>query len=278
MSGKRVRQAVIVAAGHGSRLRPITRAIPKEMLPIGRKPLLEHVVEEMRGAGMERILLVISPDKEMIRRYFGDGSEWRVEIEYVIQPAMRGLGDAVLCGGERAEGEPFLAAFGDCIVGPGCGPAARLSAAHTAHGSMGTALCEDVPPERVRHYGILAPGPDGFDDDGSFRVVDMVEKPDPNRAPSRWAVAARWVLGAEAIPYLRRIQPKANGECCLTDAIAAMAADGLPLRGTPLAGAERRLDIGRWESYLPAAAVAALDDEEAGDRVRQAVAERLSLA
>src|SRR5579872_3838049 len=109
-------RALIPAAGFGTRLRPLTSAIPKEMLPLGRKPVLEYVVEEMRGAGLTRLLFVISPGKELIRSYFGDGSRWDVHCEYVLQYEMRGLGDAVLHGESWTEGRPFVVAFGDCII------------------------------------------------------------------------------------------------------------------------------------------------------------------
>src|SRR5579872_3708409 len=109
-------RALIPAAGFGTRLRPLTSAIPKEMLPLGRKPVLEYVVEEMRGAGLTRLLFVISPGKELIRSYFGDGSRWGVHCDYAIQPEMRGLGDAILHGESWTDGLPFVVAFGDCII------------------------------------------------------------------------------------------------------------------------------------------------------------------
>src|SRR5690349_17245036 len=89
-------RAVIPAAGHGTRLRPITSAIPKEMLPLGRKPVLEHVLDEIRVAGITKVLFVVSPGKEMIESYFGDGQRFGVACDYVVQPQMLGLGDAIL--------------------------------------------------------------------------------------------------------------------------------------------------------------------------------------
>src|SRR5579862_3343934 len=113
-------RAIIPAAGFGTRLRPLTTAIPKEMLPLGRKPVLEYVIEELRDAGVSRILMVVSAGKQMVRDYFGDGTAWGVRCDYVLQPEMRGLGDAVLQGEAWSEGEPVVVAFGDCIV-RGCG-------------------------------------------------------------------------------------------------------------------------------------------------------------
>ena len=111
-----MRRAVVPAAGFGTRLRPLTNAIPKEMLPIGRKPVLHHVVDELLTAGLTEVLFVISPRKEMIREYFGDGSEFGINCEYTIQPEMRGLGDAILRSEPWTANEPFMVAFGDCMV------------------------------------------------------------------------------------------------------------------------------------------------------------------
>src|SRR5512143_4179910 len=109
-------RALVPAAGYGTRMRPLTRAIPKEMLPIGRKPVLEHVLDELKGAGIQRILFIISPGKDMVQGYFGDGSAWGVRCDYAVQQQMRGLGDALLHGEEWAEGHPVMVAFGDCLI------------------------------------------------------------------------------------------------------------------------------------------------------------------
>src|SRR5258708_38696284 len=119
MTVKRIRRAIVPAAGYGTRLRPLTNAIPKEMLPVGRKPVLEYVVEELRAAGIESALLVISAGKEMIRTYFGNGSRCGLSMEYVMQKEMRGLGDAVLYGESWVGGEHFALALGDCVFEPG---------------------------------------------------------------------------------------------------------------------------------------------------------------
>src|SRR5437588_8937489 len=92
--GARIERAIVPAAGYGTRLRPLTEAIPKEMLPLGRKPVLEYVLEELRGAGITDVLFVVSTGKEMIRKYFGDGERFGVRCTYAIQPEMKGLGDA----------------------------------------------------------------------------------------------------------------------------------------------------------------------------------------
>ena len=272
-----VRRAVILAAGLGTRLQPITRVVPKEMLPIGRKPVLEHILDEVCAAGVTDLLFVISREKALIGEYFGDGSNWGVRCATVIQPAMRGIADAVLRAEEWTCGDPFLLAFGDCMLtGPGDGPTRRLLAAHRAAGAAATALCEEVPLARTRHYGILVPDPDSEWAEGApFRLSGMVEKPEPERSPSRWAVAARWALDRRVFPYLRCLQPAANGETNLYQAVPTMISDGLPVWAAPLLRGEARRDTGRWKSYLVCAARAAAEDEEAGaEAVAAAVAAR----
>src|SRR5438552_1123528 len=110
-----IRHAVIPAAGLGTRLLPLSRALPKEMLPVGRRPVLEYILDELRAAGIERALLVISEAKEAIRQYFGAGGAG-LRLDYAIQPEQRGLGDAILCAEEWAADNCFVVALGDCLI------------------------------------------------------------------------------------------------------------------------------------------------------------------
>jgi UTP--glucose-1-phosphate uridylyltransferase len=268
--------ALIPAAGFGTRLRPLTRAIPKEMLPLGRKPLLEYIVEELRAAGISRLLFVISSGKEMIRSYFGDGEKWGLRCDYTLQPEMRGLGDAVLQGEAWADGQPFIVAFGDCLIesqaAPDAIPVARLIATHLRERADATVLTERIPREKTRNYGILAPAvplPDEPRD--PFPMADIVEKPAPEDAPGSMAVAARWALNAGIFPCIRRAAPEASGEINLTDPVRLLLAAGGAGWGVPLLPGEARRDIGGWENYLLAAARAAAADPEFGPRVRAAL-------
>jgi len=288
-------RAVIPAAGYGTRLRPLTSVLPKEMLPLGRKFVLEHIVEEMRAAGITRLLFVISPDKGMIRRYFGSGEDWSVRCDYAIQPERKGLGDAILRGEAWTEGQRFVVAFGDCIIekenlgvwecgsrgveatrtlpgSPPSLPLQRLMGTHSRKGAAATVLTERVPREKTRQYGILAPAialPDAPRE--PFPLADIVEKPAPEEAPSQMAVAARWALGPDIFDYLRRARPGTNGEIGLTEAVRALLADGKTGWAVPLWLGEARLDVGGWETYLVAAARAAAADPDFGPRVREAI-------
>jgi UTP--glucose-1-phosphate uridylyltransferase len=268
-----INRAIIPAAGLGTRLKPLTNAIPKEMLPLGRKPVLEHVVDELKTAGIVRLLFVVSPGKEMVRRYFGDGSAWGLSCEYAVQTEMKGLGDAILHGAEWAHGEPAVIAFGDCVVKSDASLATtRLIHTHTANGATATVLTESVPREKTAKYGIVKPAGSVSEQIAEpFPCADIVEKPAPQDAPSTWAVAARWVLQPEIMEWLRRARPGADGEVNLTDSVREAVRNGAALWAAPLQRGERRRDIGGWETYLTAAVEYAMMDPEVGDRLRSAL-------
>ncbi|HXG24963.1 MAG TPA: sugar phosphate nucleotidyltransferase [Chthonomonadales bacterium] len=271
-----IKRAIVPAAGLGTRLRPLTHAIPKEMLPLGRKPVLEYVVEEMRVAGMTRLLFVVSPDKEeMIRRYFGDGAAWGVRCDYVLQPEMKGLGDAILRGETWTEGEPVLVAFGDTVIeSSDTLPTARLVETYRAWRADAVVLTERVSREKTSRYGILSPAvnlPDITTE--PFPLKGVIEKPAPEAAPSLMAVSARWVLGPPVFCTLRETLPSPNGEVALTDAVQTLLSRGGVGWAVPLLPGEARWDIGGWETYLVAATRAAMHDAEFGPRIRAAVCE-----
>ncbi|MCC6730934.1 MAG: NTP transferase domain-containing protein [Chthonomonadales bacterium] len=274
VAGTRVRRAVVPAAGLGTRLRPITSAIPKEMLPVGRKPVLEHVVDELRAARITEVVFVISPGKEVVRAYFGDGCNRGVRCAYVVQPEMLGLGDALLRAEPLVADEPFAVAFGDCIVQAQTPPLARLLAAQAENAWDAAVLVERVPRESTSRYGVVSPTP-GADAAAAFAIRDVVEKPRPEEAPSDLAVAARWVLCPAVFDVIRRTPADANGEVGLTQAVRLLLREGGRVGAVRLLAGERRLDIGAWRTYLAAAAEAAIDDSESGPAVRDLLAERI---
>lgn len=260
---------MIPAAGYGTRLRPLTVAIPKEMLPLGRKPVLEHIVEELRDSGLTELLFIVSPGKDMIQSYFGTGERWGVRCEYVIQPEMRGLGEAILRGEDWAGGEPVVVAFGDCVIDRAGPPAcARLVATVAERRADVAVLTETVPRHLTNRYGVLQPaGPLAADGKAPFQIAAIVEKPGPERAPSTWVVAARYALSPTLFGYLRRTEPGPDGEVGLSDAVALALADGCDGWAVPLVPPEKRRDIGGWDSYLVAAGRAAAEDPEFGRAV-----------
>ena len=236
-------KAIIPAAGLGTRFLPLTRVVPKEMLPIGNRPALELLVEEARRAGAEEVVIIISRAKELIREYFRD----QPDVSFVYQEEQRGLGHAVLQAREAVAGaDRILILLGDALVS-GCEPGPAMAAISAAHGGASVIGCERVPPEKVSRYGILAPAPEGAAD-GALRIIDLVEKPAREEAPSDLAIAGRYLLSAAIFDLLATQTPGKGGEIQLTDAIRRLIADGSHgLYAYPYPG--RRHDIGNPEGY-----------------------------
>lgn len=232
-------KAVIPAAGHGTRFLPVTKVVPKEMLPVGSRPALELIVEEARSAGADEIVMVISEGKELIREYFKDDPA----IVFVYQREQKGLGHAVLQAADSFAGETgnVLVLLGDALVvgGNAAKEMVELSAANAGASVIGL---EKVPRERVSRYGIVAM-------DGDGRVTGMVEKPSPDKAPSDLAVAGRYLLDTAIFGFLADQQAGHGGEIQLTDAIARMLVKK-PLYGCVYSG--KRQDIGNPQGYFKA--------------------------
>ena len=234
-------KAIIPAAGHGTRFLPVTKAVPKEMLPIGSKPALELIVDEAKSAGADEIILIISHGKELIREYFKDDPA----IRFVYQEEQRGLGHAILQASSLVSGSSsrLLILLGDCLVA-GCNAAKAMAEVSAAHGGASVIGLERVPPEKVSRYGIVRM------EDG--RIVDLVEKPAPEEAPSDLAIAGRYLLDTRIFDYLRTQTPGKGGEIQLTDAIRRMigGGDAAALLGYVYPG--KRQDIGNPKGYFEA--------------------------
>ena len=238
--------AIIPAAGLGTRFLPATRVVPKEMLPIGNRPALDLIVEEARSAGATEIVIIISHAKELIREYFKDAPD----VRFVYQEEQRGLGHAVLQAGEDKDSNvhctattihsnSLLILLGDAVV-LGCNAAKEMAEYSAANGGASVIGCEKVPREKVSRYGVMK-----LDGD---RIVDMVEKPSVEEAPSDIVVAGRYLLDAKIFDYLRTQTPGKGGEIQLTDSIRRMIADGTDCRAYVYPG--RRHDIGNPDGYF----------------------------
>lgn len=283
--------AVVPAAGLGTRLRPLTTsgALPKEMLPVGRKLALERIVEEMIAAGAGRVVFVLSPAKEaLVRQHFGSGENF----VYVRQPEMRGLGDAVL----RAAGavtsvnakvgaaapQRFVVALGDAVFeepAPG-GLTRRLwDATARANADVGLVV-RRVAHEHLSRYGVVRPAGGASADDvaAPFPISDIVEKPHPDQAPSPWAAAARYVLSPDVFAVLKSTPPAASGEVQLTDALRTMLAQGGVGVAAPLRAGEVRHDLGGLDGYFRAFAAFALQDPDHGPALAAWLREQVTLA
>ena len=239
-------KAIIPAAGLGTRFLPVTRVVPKEMLPIGSKPALELIVDEARSAGADGITIVISHGKELIREYFKADPA----ITFAYQAEQKGLGDAVLAGWEgrgkgEEEGGNVLVLLGDALVA-GCNASKEMVALSAANGGCGVIGCERVPREKLSRYGIMKL-------EGE-RIVDLVEKPSPEEAPSDVAIAGRYLLPTAVFDLLATQTPGKGGEIQLTDAIRRLVCETITPSFCllPYVYPGKRQDIGNPKGYFEA--------------------------
>jgi UTP--glucose-1-phosphate uridylyltransferase len=246
----RIRTAVIPAGGLGTRLLPLTRAVPKELLPVWKRPVLDYAIEEAAGAGIVRIVIVTAPGKEALQQHFADrrallGYGRTVDglsLEFVEQADPLGLGDAVRLGAPR--GEPVAVLLPDeLLIGPNC--LGQLIECRDRMGGSAIAV-KKVPYSEVSRYGIVDVGGSGG---RTWQVRDVVEKPNPELAPSDLAVIGRYVLDSEVMERLQDAQPTVKGEVQITDSIAATCATS----GVSAVKYEgRRFDCGSFAGLLQA--------------------------
>lgn len=272
---KDIRKVVIPVAGWGTRSLPATKNIPKEMLPIYNKPVIQYVVEEAQRAHIKDVIFVTNRDKDVIEDHFDHNLQLEdllersgkldkleevrrvaemVNILSVRQKRQLGLGHAVLCARELVGDEPFAVMVGDDLMFsgvPGIGQLIEVAMAE----KMPVIGVMEVPWEKVSRYGII----DGEEvAPGVYRVRDMVEKPKREDAPSRMAIVGRYVLTPDIFDYLEKVKPGHGGEIQLTDALQAMAKDR-GMMAVRMAG--MRFDAGDWAEFLSANIYFALQDE-----------------
>lgn len=261
-----VRKAVIPAAGFGTRFLPATKSQPKEMLPVVDIPVIQYVVEEAVASGITDILLVIGRGKRAIEEHFDRSFELEAELEakgkhreldairrisslanihFIWQKQMLGLGDAIRCARHHVGNEPFAVLLGDTIV-EGAPPATRQLLTVFARQRTSVVALEEVSPDRVSRYGIVAAE---ALDDRVYRIRDLVEKPSPQKAPSRLAVASRYVLTPDIFELLDQVRPGKGGEIQITDALR-MQAHETPIHGCRVDA--HRLDIGNTLGFIKA--------------------------
>jgi len=286
MSQNKVKTAVFPVAGLGTRFLPATKAAPKEMLPVVDKPLIQYAVEEAYAAGIRHMVFVTGRNKRAIEDHFDTAYELENELEqsgkqalldlvrsvqpedmlcsYVRQPRALGLGHAVLCAEHLTEGSPFAVLLADdLMIGPPNGQPvlAQMVDAFERLGNSVIAV-QEVPQEHVRRYGIVAGTADG---ERLLKVRQIVEKPAPEQAPSRMAVAGRYVLTPAVFEQIR-CQPRgAGGEIQLTDGIAGLLASET-VHAYQYQG--KRYDCGSKEGFLEATVELALAHPEVGQHFR----------
>jgi UTP--glucose-1-phosphate uridylyltransferase len=257
----RIRTAVIPAGGLGTRLLPLTRAVPKELLPVWKRPVLDYAIEEATAAGIEHVVIITAPGKDALQAYFAD-HDWRgLTIDFVDQREPRGLGDAVRQGAPTSE--PIAVLLPDeLLLGENC--LARLLE-HRDHNGGSAIAVQRVARADVSRYGIV--DVDGGGAGGSWRVRSVIEKPHPDIAPSDLAIIGRYVLDAEVLERLQAAQPSLNGEIQLTDSIAATC------RSAGVGAVRydgRRFDCGNFAGLLQANIAVSQLDEAAANAPRPA--------
>jgi UTP--glucose-1-phosphate uridylyltransferase len=280
--------AVVPVAGLGTRMLPATKSQPKEMLPVGRKPVVQYVFEELTAAGLQRILFVTGPGKTSIENHFDINEELvqmlrekgkedllaaleferaPVQYFYTRQRQALGLGHAVLSARAFVGDEPFVVALGDSIIGLDrqSDIVRRMKETFEDKGAAAVIALEEVPRDEVRNYGIVQPRRAVGD---VFELADVVEKPTPAEAPSTLAIAARYVLSPKIFAALDRTRPGVGGEIQLTDAIRKLIHDGGLVYGMVLRPDERRFDIGNFDAYFRAFVEFALADRKHGASLR----------
>ena len=262
---RKIRTAVIPAAGLGTRFLPATKAQPKEMLPIVDKPCIQYIIEEAIDSGIEDILIITGRNKRAIEDHFDRAVELeltlkaqgkydllglvqelsRVTIHYVRQKEPKGLGHAVLCAKHFVGDEPFAVLLGDDIMDAEVPVLKQLMDVY--EDCEGSVLgVQEVPKDRVSSYGVVKPV---AVTERLWRADDLVEKPSVEEAPSRLAVLGRYIISPEIFGILEKTEPGRGGEIQLTDALKKLS-EREPVYAYEFEG--RRYDVGDKQGYLEA--------------------------
>jgi len=293
----KIHKAVIPAAGIGTRLLPATKSQPKEMLPVGRKPTIQYVVEEIAAAGVKDVLIITNQQKRTIEDHFDvdialeklleekgmpldvlNHLNLGIHLFSTRQSIPKGLGDAIGMAEDFVSDEHFAVSLGDAIIHSKQDGSLlhRLIDTHIAKNAGATIAFRKVNREDVVKYGIASPKDEGKGDRG-FQLKDIVEKPSVEDAPSTLAIAARYIFSSEIFQYIKRTKPGAGGEIQITDSIRLMIEEGLPVWGVKLAPDEKRYDIGNYKSYFESFFDFSLIDPEFGEAFREYAKRRLAL-
>lgn len=280
---KKLKKAIIPAAGLGTRFLPATKTIPKEMLPIVDKPTILYVVEEAVRAGVEDIIIISGRGKSAIEDFFDNSYEVEdilaksgktqilerisnaknlANIISIRQKEALGLGHAVLCGKPIVGNEPFAVLLADEIMVDS--PTVTEELANSFHSTgLSTIGLMEVPAPEVVKYGIVKAE---TTDNKLFKITDIVEKPNMENAPSRLAVPGRYVFESAIFEEIQNLKPGKNGEIQLTDAIAKLAHKG---RMNGLTFSSRRYDAGDKFGFLMANIEIGLEHPETQEKLRE---------
>ncbi len=288
---QRVKKAIIPAAGLGTRFLPATKSMPKEMLPIVDTPTIHFIVEEAVKSGIDEILIITNSNKHSMENYFDLNYELEMRlkeagkgelvdlirqiaslanIHYVRQKEPRGLGHAILCAQTFVGNEPFAVLLGDDMVVSQGKPALLQLVDSYAQKDCSILGVQEVLHTEVNKYGIVTPSREVKDGKRLFKVVDMVEKPDIDKAASDYAVLGRYILTPEIFSILSKTEPGKNGEIQLTDAIRELM-HHQPVYACDFMGT--RYDVGDKFGYVKATIDYALSRADISRKVKDYIRE-----
>jgi UTP--glucose-1-phosphate uridylyltransferase len=293
-----IKKAIIPAAGLGTRMLPLTKTQPKEMLPLGAKPCIQYIVEELVSTGIDQILIITGQKKRSIEDHFDRNNELNrliyssgqadmlekldyenmdVQYFYTSQDSPAGLGDAVRHARNFVNNEPFVIALGDSVIYSSEEDhlLKRMLRQFEKDRDAFVVGTREVAIEDVSKYGIVKLN--GDVSQGVGQVIDVVEKPSPKSAPSNLAFAARYVMPCSIFDALERTSPGKAGEIQLTDAIRILLKEGAKGYCVSLTPNEKRYDIGNMASYYEAFTDFALSDERYGYQLRKYLINKLNL-
>jgi UTP--glucose-1-phosphate uridylyltransferase len=283
----KIRKAVIPAAGLGTRFLPATKAAPKEMLPVVDKPAIQYVVEEAVRAGITDILVISGRGKRTIEDHFDRSFELEYYLEtkgkydelkqireiselgsihYIRQRDPLGLGNAIAVAEQHVGGQSFAVLLGDDIMAENNPLLIEMLKVHERYGRSVIGVME-VPKRDIKLYGSIVPE---FVEDNVARAVSLVEKPDPDEAPSNLAVIGRYILTPEIFDALRDTPPGVGGEVQITDAINRLAQEQAVYAYVFEGG---RFDIGNKLDYLKATVEMGIEREDVGEEFRHFLAD-----
>lgn len=284
---KKLRKAIFPVGGLGTRFLPATKSMPKEMLPVANKPLIQYAFEEARAAGIEQFIFIMGRNKNIISNHFDHSyelqdfltekekkhelemvKEWLPEaghIAFIRQQQPLGLGHAVWCARDFIGDEPFAVLLADEMLHDHGAFLRSMVKAYEATGSNIVAV-KEVPEETVSNYGIINPGKE---EHGLIQIRDMIEKPERDKAPSRFANIGRYILTPAILDYLARTERGRGGEIQLTDAMRAHLNDE-SYYAAIYEG--KRYDCGSPVGFLEANIAYAMDNEKDRPAIRDILA------
>ncbi len=274
---------MVPAAGRGTRLYPLTKIQPKEMMAVGHRPVIQAVVEELAAAGIGDILVIVGPDKSVLETHLdpnigrlseSEREPWAqefadadVRIHFTQQDPPRGLGDAVACAEQFVGEDDFAVALGDSVMMGGDEDfMGRLLQVHEANRAAATLGVQHIQPEQSSRHGVIAVA---RTEGNVLQVSGVVEKPHPDQAPSSLAICGRYVLSPAIFAHLHDLDGGYGGEIQVTDAIGGLVEAGELVQAVVLGPEELRLDVGNFASYSRAFVRAMVAHPQLGAEFRE---------